>query len=190
MPIRPRREIQERIGGELTGPMLEDLVTGYCFFDEPFANDQRRRECWEKNRSFILSLQGKLTKREAFGLSNGIYFDFFKRPHAWWGYDAPGRRLFISCKNDFCPFYSRCLVAQSIPTEMPDCIIREGEDRKGKNSFEGLYKIECVGHKFRIYEPIRETEADFLHRHGLLTPTEKKLVEKMPEGWEPGKIGR
>ncbi|MGA2462772.1 MAG: hypothetical protein ABSH06_00270 [Thermodesulfobacteriota bacterium] len=181
MPTTRKRISRGRIngaGGELTGPALEDLLHGYSFFDEPFKNDRERRECWEKHRNFIMSLQGKPVQGEVFGLTNGVYFDFFTRPAAFWAYDSPGPRLFISCKNDFCSYFAQCPVAKNIPTEIPQCIICDGEDREGKSSFEGIYKIECVGHKFQIYEPQKESEIDFLQRHALLSEVELRHIEE------------
>ena len=165
-------------GGELTGPALEDLLHGYSFFDEPFKNDRERRECWEKHRNFIMSLQDKPVQGEVFGLSNGIYFAIGTRPAGWWAYNASGPRLFISCSNDFCPYFSECPVAKNIPTEAPDCLICEGEDREGKSFYCGLFKIECVGHDFKIYEPQKESEIDFLQRHALLSEVELRHIEE------------
>ena len=165
MPIRPRKEIQKRTG-VVTGPELENLILGFSFFDDPFKNDQERRKCWKKHRTFIMSLQGKPARGEVFGLSSGNYFDLLTRPAAFWAYDAPGGRRFISCSNDFCPYFAECGPAKNIPTESPDCIIRAGS-----------FKSECVGHDFKIYEPARETEAEFLQRHGLLNETEKQYIE-------------
>ena len=174
MPIRPKKEIQKRTGGELTAPELEDLIQGYCFFDEPFKTDEAREKCWRKNRDYIMGLQGKAGKNEAMSFgSDKVYFDFLKRPHAWWAYDAPKPRLYISCKNNFCPYFSGCPVAQNIPKEAPDCVIRRGEERKDKSSFDGVFKIESVGHKFNIFLPTIESEKDFLQRHNLLNEAEK-----------------
>lgn len=161
-------------GGGLTGPQIEDLILGYCFFEEPFKDNEERRECWKRNRDFIMGLQGKSVQGEAFGLSNGVYFDYGTRPSAWWKYEVPGQRRFISCTNDFCPKFSQCPVTQNIPTEAPDCVIRKGEDRKDKNSFDGLYRLECVGFNFHIFLPIQESEKNYLKRHGLLNEAEKR----------------
>lgn len=174
MPVRPKKRISTRAGGlGITGPELEDLIFGYSFFEEPFKNAAAREKCWKKNRNFILNLEGKAVQGESFGLSRGVYFEVGTRPAAWWNYDSPGRRRFISCTNDFCPFFAGCPVAKNIPTEGPNCVIREGEDRAGKSSYDGWLKIECVGHDFKIWEPIRETEWAFLQRHNLLNEKEK-----------------
>jgi hypothetical protein len=181
MPTNRTRVARSRVrgaGGELTGPALENLIRGFSFFDEPFKTDGNRRKCWEKNRGYIMSLQGKEVQGEAFSLSNGIYFAIGTRPAAWWAYDSPGPRLFVSCSNDFCPYFSECPVAKSIPTEGSDCLIREGEDREGKSSYCGLFRIECVGHEFKIFEPARETEREFLQRHGLLSEAELRHIEE------------
>lgn len=178
MPVRPRKEITRRAsGGGLTWPELADLIQGFCFFDEPFFDDQARRKCWKTHCKYIMGLQGKDVQGEAFGLSQGVYFDFGTRPAAWWKYEAPGPRRFISCTNDFCPYFSECPVAQNIPTETPQCVIRKGEQHIG-GSFEGLYRLECVGHKFKIFLPQRETEAAFLQRHGLLNEAETRYIEE------------
>lgn len=178
MPIRPRKEFKERISGELTGPMLEDLILGYCFFDEPFKSEEAREKCWKKNREHILNLQGKPVQGEGFSLTNGVYFGLFERPSAWWKYDSPEPRGYISCGNDFCPYFNECLVARNIRLADPPCVIRPGENRKGKSSFEGRLKIECVGNHFRIYEPERENEKDFLIRCNLLNEKEAESIKK------------
>jgi hypothetical protein len=180
MPTTRTRRSRNRVegAGGLTAAQLEDLLRGYAFFEEPFKDDEARRRCWEKHRGYIMSLQGKPVQSEAFGLENGVYFDFGTRPNAWWDYDSPGPRLFVSCTNDFCQFFLECPVAKNIPTEMPDCVIREGEDRKGKSSFCGLLKIECVSKNFRIFEPALESETDFLRRYDLLTEEEKERSGK------------
>lgn len=177
MPLRPRKGITRRVsGGGLTTPELENLILGFSFFDEPFKDDEERWRCWEKNRNYIMSLQCEPDK-VATGF-NRDSFDFLTRPQAWWRYDAPGSRRFISCTNDFCPYFAQCEVAKSIPTESPDCVIRESEDRKGKSSFDCWLKIECVGHHFKIFVPERETEAAFLQRHNLLNEAEKRYIEE------------
>jgi len=53
---------------------------------------------------------------------------------------------------------------------------------RGKALIDGLLKIECIGHDFKIYEPIRETEAAFLQRHGLLNEAEKRHIEESESG--------
>lgn len=176
MPIRPKKQIQERRAGELTGPELEDLILGFCFFEEPFRDEAARAKCWKKNREHILNLQGKPVQGEGFALSNGVYFELFERPAAWWKYDSPEPRGYISCRNDFCPYFKECLVARNIRLADPPCVIRAGENRKGKSSFEGRLKIECVGHDFKIFEPQRESEKDFLIRCKLLNEAEKKIM--------------
>jgi hypothetical protein len=183
MPTTRSRLSRSRVSGAggLTPGQLEDLILGYCFFEEPFMNDEDRRKCWEKNRDYILSLQGKPVQGETFGLNNGVYFDFGFRPSAWWAYDAPEPRRFISCKNNFCPYFSQCKVAQNIPTEAPQCIIRKGEDRKGKSSCDGRFKIECVGFKYHIFLPTQESEKKYLQRHGLLNEAEKRYIGKHSE---------
>jgi hypothetical protein len=176
---RFRRNLVSGAGGKLTAPQLEHLLRGFVFFDEPFKDDQERRECWEKHKTYIMSLQGQAVQAEAFGLSQGIYFDFGKRPQAWWRYDAPGARLYVSCKNDFCPDFPGCVVAQNIRRKMPACVIPRDERDKG-SSFDGLYRLECVGHKFKIFLPTIESEDNFLERHNLLNEVEKKALAKMP----------
>jgi len=156
------------------------LILGFTFFDEPFKSDVERREAWEKNRDFILKRQGA-PGETAHGFYQDTY-DFLTRPAAWWTYEAQGRRLFISCKNEFCPYYSECQVAKSLPAEMPDCIIQRGENRTGKSSFDGLFRIECVGHKFQIFLPERETEQAFLQRNDLLNEAEKKHILETKRG--------
>lgn len=170
MPIRPRKEIANRAPGGPSPAQLDDLLHGYAFFEDPFKTADERRACWRKHRTFILSLQGKTA------LDGGEYFALGTRPHAWWTFDAPGPRQFIACTNSWCPFFAGCPVVQNIPTGSPACLIRAGDDRTGKGSFDGLYKIECVGHAFRIYLPTRETEADFLRRHGLLNAVELAAI--------------
>jgi hypothetical protein len=53
-------------------------------------------------------------------------------------------------------------------------VIPRGEQHKG-SSFDQLYRIECVGHNFKIFLPVQETQAAFLQRHGLLNETEKNI---------------
>jgi len=174
MPVRPKKGITRRTaGGGLTTPELENLILGFSFFDEPFTNDQERRQCWIKNRLYIMSLQGKAGQNEAmsFGVDK-IYFDFGFRPAAWWAYDSPGQRRFVACSNNFCSHFSQCQVAKNISTENPGCVIRKDEQHKG-DSFDGLYRLECVSHDFKIFLPQRETEKEFLQRHGLLNEPEK-----------------
>lgn len=175
MPTTRTRRSRNRIanGSGLTLYELEDLLHGFVFFEEPFKDDDERRKCWKKNRAYILSLMGKPCAGETMALTNGVYFEYGTRPHAWWRFDAPGDRLFVKCENSFCPFYVTCPVANGKPTENPDCVIMEGEDRKGKGSFEGKFKIESVGNHFQIFLPIQESERDFLGRCGLLTEGEK-----------------
>ena len=159
MPLRPRKVVRRTKATGLTEMEIQDLVTGYCFFDEPFRNDEERRKCWKKNRAEILALQGKPIEGEA----SGVYFDFFTRPHAWWRFNAPVPRLFVKCSNDFCRYFSECPVPKNIPTETPDCLISED-----------VFRTECVSHNFRVYTPERETEKEFLKRNNLLTEEEKK----------------
>lgn len=178
MPTNRTRLSRSRVSGAggLTAGQLEHLISGFSFFEGGFKDETERRRAWLKHKDFILSLQGKPVQGEAFGLSQGVYFDFFTRPQAWWVYDSPGQRLFISCKNDFCPNFSQCPVTKNISTAAPDCLIRKDEDRTG-GSFDGLYRLECVSHDFKIFLPQRETETTFLQRHSLLNEAEKQHIE-------------
>jgi len=162
MAIRPKKAIQKRNDDALTDGQEQFLLFGHAFFDdEPFASEEECRQAWFKHREqFIASAR-------------------FERCWAWWRYEAPAPRKFISCSNDFCPYFPECPVAKGIPTEAPQCVIRVGEDRKGKSSFDGWLKIECVGHDFKIYEPIRESQKEYLMRLNLLTAKEQELLENM-----------
>lgn len=96
---RKRLERYRTHTNPISGLELENLILGYNLLDgdEVFApdgieenrNDELRRESWNVHREYVLNLQGRKVQGEAFGLSNGIYFDYFTRPSGWWDYDAP-----------------------------------------------------------------------------------------------------
>ena len=95
MSRKPAKPKARRVENTLTALELENLVTGSNLLDgdEAFANEEDRRQCWEKNRDYIMGLQGQYGKDEAFGLpSHELYFDFGQRPAAWYSYEAPEPR--------------------------------------------------------------------------------------------------
>ena len=94
----PRKAIipkMRRVENTLTALELENLIEGHNMLDgdEAFENEEDRRRCWEKNRLYILGLQGQPGQDEAMSFCHGkAYFALFERPAAWWKYDAPEPR--------------------------------------------------------------------------------------------------
>ncbi len=157
MPRRPVRPIQRRIDGSLlTGREMEHLILGFEILDEkeaPFNSDKQRRRCWKKHRNHILALQGQKAQGESFGLSSGVYFDFFTRPAAWWDYDTPEpRRLLKGDPADALPEHG---YLKGVPVNH-----RSFEARQEKKY---------------------ESEVEYLQRHGFLTDTEKEVLKKKGE---------
>jgi len=136
--------------GDVKPDQLEDLLRGYVLLPmkKPvFKNETERRRVWEKNREYIFSLQGQKCRDESFGLNSAIdvYFELFKRPAAWWDFEAPEPRRML--------------------TGDPTAIIPEDGLRKGIPR--------CFRSREEWQQMVFESEKDFLIRHGLLTELEK-----------------
>lgn len=62
MPLKPRKARKRR--QRLTGRQIEHLIYGWALggtLDSPvppFESEEHRRQCWEDNRDYILSLEG------------------------------------------------------------------------------------------------------------------------------------
>jgi hypothetical protein len=149
MPYRPKKAIQLKNEAGITGLELENLILGFNILDgdEPFKNENHRRNTWNKHRNYIMSLQGKPCQGQAFGLSQGVYFGFFERPAAWWDYEAPEPRRLLS------------------------------GDPKGALPEKGLLKGKPRFFKdYQTYQTlIYETEKQYLIRLNLLNDVEKRL---------------
>jgi hypothetical protein len=77
----------------LTWQKTLGLIQPICISTFRFKNDEERREAWRHNKAAIMALQGKPldigTDSAALqrSLHRKIWFDYFKRPGAWFEYD-------------------------------------------------------------------------------------------------------
>jgi len=92
MPRRLRKRI-DRIEKNLSYDQLSHLISGYTLdgpdpklggidksgFEMPFSSDDHRRECWEKNKKYIMNLAGQLAPKNYF----------------WAARDENGRRVYF-----------------------------------------------------------------------------------------------
>lgn len=144
MPTNRTRRKRLRNCSELTQDQEMHLLHGFaldgCLPDYghprnmvnfPFRDDDDRRECWERNRDLLMSQ----------------FSEPFRRPDAWWSYDAPEPRRRTPAVYAFGP--------------------------KGWTHYEpgteGLFKPRDT--------EIIEGELDFLIRLDLLNDAERKLLE-------------
>lgn len=152
MPTRPRRPLERRGERGLTGPELENLLTGDNLLDherEPFRSEAARRKAWKKHGAFVMSLQGQPAQGETFGLSRGVYFEIGTRPYAWWRYESPEPRRLLS--GD------------------PAGALPERGFSKGAPTF----LVSCEAARNIRYE----SEEEYLRRLDLLTKGEKSFFE-------------
>ena len=150
MSHRPKKPIERRTEGGLSGPELEHLIRGMNFVDWERVNlsDEARRALWVQHRDHIMSLQGKPAQGEAYTLQRmNLYFDLFERPSAWWDFEAPEPRR---------------LLAGDPGNVVPGCGLLQGTPRRFRDGQAMVF----------------ESERDYLERHGLLNDRETAKVPK------------
>jgi len=160
----PRRLKKGKKTTFLTEEQKRHLFTGKTFSSGlpfhgvpgfPFASEEERRELWNQNKKTLLAEYIRDHPGE--------------RPHAWWTYDNKnGLRELTGWLNIKARLEGR---VDDFDTPLP---VSAGSTDWIKTDIPpsfGRYKAYCGG------VPIYESQREFLERHNLLTPEEKRALE-------------
>jgi|GEM_PF-6740221 len=140
-------------------------------------------ELWEANRDFFLP--------EFIKENPG------KRPLPWWQWDAPSesrRRLGGIGTPKFEVLAYAAHFFKGIPESWVDQWDVDYYNGRKKDTHGNLIPTKYKDGDFGGQAidpndpPVYEPEAEYLRRHGLLTPEEVKVLASMPEAWEPEKV--